>query len=205
MMDDTGLVWIHLPDHDARRRLRTQVRFGALGVSVLLVLLGWSLLGVSGGLAALAVMLLITLTVEAWARGGPDDTVHRIWLDGDTLCADGPEVFERDGDGFELVAEPGLGVIDLVDVASASVYPSVTDDEGQRGFHLVVDLVERSGRRRCLVLDRRIPFRLGGELGLASSVQALVGSRWRDPETLHDTFGELDRRRLSDWASVGRS
>lgn len=202
-MSAPDLVWVHLPDPDARRHVRTQVRFGALGVSVLLVAVGWTVLGVAGGLAGVAVMLLVTVTVESWARGGPDEIEHRIWVEDGMLCADGPELFEHDGDGFEHIAEPSIGVGRLDELRWASVYPSVTDDEGRRDFHLVVDLVDRDGERRCLVLDRRIPFRIGGELALAAAVHGVVGHRWREPSELDDTFGELDERRLADWASVG--
>lgn len=201
-MSDLDLVWGHLPDPVARRRLRSQVRFTALVISLLLVLLGWAVLGVAGGLAGVAVMVLVTLTVESWARGGRDETVHRIWVEGDMLCADGPELFVRDGDGFEHVPDPPVAVADLDRLEQVSVYPSITDDDGRREFHLVVDLADRDGERRCLVLDRRIPFRIAGELGLVTALHELVGPIWRDPDGLHDTFGELDQRRLADWASV---
>lgn len=210
-MNELDVVWVHRPDPLMRRRVRTQVRFGALGVSVLLVALGWVVFGVAGGLAGLALMVFITLTVESWARGGPDDTAHWIWLDGQMLCADGPELYVREvgADAFEHVPEPPGRVIRLDELAWASVYPSVTDDQGRRDFHLVVDLATGDGERRCLVLDRRIPFRIGGELALAEAIGHLVGHRWRDPsgdDTFgDDAFGELDRRRLADWSAAGHT
>lgn len=205
MSDDRDLVWAHQPDPGARRRVRSQVRFAGLAVSVLFVVLGWTLFDIAGGLAGVAVMLFVTVTVESWARGGPDERAHVLWVDHlDVLCADGPELYVHDGEGFEHIAEPPEQIIDLADVSWASVYPSTTDGEpGGREFHLVVDLSHRDGGRRCLVLDRRIPFRIGGELGLALGVHELVGDRWRDPDDVPDTFGELDGRRLTDWAAAG--
>ena len=226
-MTGPRILWQHVPDVAGRRRLRTTVRFGTLATMVLLLVIGWQLFGVTGGLVALLVMVTATLLVEAWGRSTPETGPQRIWLDMGELCVEGPDVyrripgeeaFERDevdpvdvdvdddvedaGDADEPLALP---VVDLTDVARASVYPATTRTEGVEGppvgFHLVVDLTTRDGSRRCIVFDRRIPFRVSGELALVDAVRRVFGDRWHEPPE-HDTFGEIDERRLADWRSA---
>lgn len=205
-MSDVETLWSHRPDPAVRRRTRTRVRFGTLAVNLVLVRVGWSWFGVAGGLAGVGVMLLTALMVERWARHDPDDTAQWIWLDRDGLCADGPELFEHDGEAFEFVPEPPDRVIRVDAISWASVYPSITDADRRRDFHLVVDLGAADGDpRRCLVLDRRQPFRIGGETALARAIRDLVGDRWVDPVDVVEPFGEIDRQRLSDWESVAGS
>lgn len=222
------IVWQHVPDPVGRRRLRTRVRFGALAVSVLLVVGAWRTLGVTAGLVAVGVMLVVTVLVEAWGRSSPEVGAQRIWLDDDELCVEGPEVYRRgpSDDAFELDHAPegrerdaeddgepdersesdgpmALPVVALGDIASGTVYPATTRADGVAGppvgFHLVVDLERSDGSRMCIVFDRRIPFRVAGERALAEAVRETLGDRrWRDPPAA-DVFGELDERRLADW------
>lgn len=215
-MTGPTIVWQFVPDVVGRRRLRTRVRFGVLAVAVLGVAAGWTVAGLAGGFVALLVMLTVTLLVEAWARSAPEAGVQRIWLDQGELCVEGPEVFRRaaDDDGFEVdplpdgAGDPGaieaLPVVALVDVTAASVYPSTTKDSSGAGpgthHHLVVDLELGDASRCCVVFDRRIPFRIAGERSLVEAVRRLVGDRWRDRPG--EPFGEIDRRRLSDWRST---
>lgn len=225
------ILWQYVPDVAGRRRLRSQVRFGSLGVLVVLVASAWWLLGVTAGLVAVLVMVLVTVAVEAWGRSSPDDPgPQRVWLDAGELCVEGADVYRRDpgDDGFvgedhedhedEGDGGDGGGVDDqrvdapmafplaaLTDVAWASVYPATTRAEGLEGppvgYHLVVDLGLRDGARRCAVFDRRIPFRVGGELALADAVRGAFGDRWRPPPPV-EPFGEPDERRLGDWRAA---
>lgn len=97
------IVWQHVPDTVGRRRLRTRVRFGALTATVLLVVVaGWAF-GVAAGLAAVGVMLVVTVLVEAWGRSTPEVGAQRIWLDAGELCVEGPDVYRRGAgeDAFE--------------------------------------------------------------------------------------------------------
>lgn len=218
-MTTPTIIWQHVPDPRARRRLRTRVRFGTLGVLVALVALGWWAFGPGGGLAAVLVMVTVTLLVEAWGRSTPlDHGPQRIWLDRGEVCVEGPVVYRREpgDDAFDLDdpvdPDPGDGpmalpVIALTEVAWASVYPSTTRADGVEGppvgHHLVLDLGRRDGGRSCIVFDRRIPFRIAGELALVDAVRLAVGDRWRElpPD---DPFGEPDARRLGDWRASAR-
>jgi hypothetical protein len=219
------IVWQFVPDVAGRRRLRSQVRFGTLAATVTLVGLAWWVFGVAGGLVAVLVMLTLTFLVEAWGRSTPDDVgPQRIWLDAGELCAEGADVYQQapGDDGFErderdehdddhLDEQVGDGpmalpVVALTDVAWASVYPATTRADGVEGppvgHHLVLDLGTRGGGRCCIVFDRRIPFRVAGEVGLVDAVRLLVGDRWRAPPP-PDPFGAPDERRLGDWRAVG--
>lgn len=202
------VIWEFVADVAARRRALLRLRIGVIGLAVVAVGLSLGRFGVLGGLIALAVSLLVAMTVESWGRSTPDAGPQEVWLEAGTLFVEGPDLYVRvaTDDGFEREEHPLGAVIevaDMAEVARASVYPSLTrfDEVGPTPppeFHLVLDLQMRSGERRCVVLDRRIPFRIGGEVALAEAAAALFGDRYREPP-IDDSFGELDRRRLSDW------
>ncbi|MEX2626323.1 MAG: hypothetical protein WD225_05530 [Ilumatobacteraceae bacterium] len=155
------IVWQHVPDTVGRRRLRTRVRFGALAVTVLLVVGAWQALGVAAGLAAVGVMLVVTVLVEAWGRSTPETGAQRIWLDAGELCVEGPDVYRReagedafecddvdvddedvaggsasDGDldaGSDADHPMALPVVELGDIAWGTVYPATTRADGIAG------------------------------------------------------------------------
>lgn len=198
------VVWEFVADAAGRRRLLTRARFTLLAVGVVAVAAGWRLGGLLGGLIALAVVLLVVMVVESWGRSAPDAGPQRMWIDGGALHVEGPDLYVRDAgaEAFEHRPLDGGAVLVLDDVVWASVYPSTTRDHDAKPtpppeFHLVVDTCDADGVRRCIVFDRRIPFRIPAELDLVDAVRAVV-DQWREPSTV-DAFGELDERRLADW------
>jgi hypothetical protein len=208
----TRTVWAFEPDLAGRRRLLVRARLVLLAVTVIGVGLALGRSGVLAGLITLAVALLIAMVVESWGRSTPDAGPQEVWLEADTLLVEGPDLYVRVTDdptadmGFERAEYPAGGVIEvgeLSQVAWASVYPSTTRLDDVRPappleFHLVLDVQMRDGDRRCVVFDRRIPFRIGGEVALAEAAATLFGHRYRQPP-IDDPFGEIDERRLADW------
>jgi len=201
------VVWEFVADVAARRRVLLRLRIGVVGLAVVAVAVSLGRFGVLGGLIALAVSLLVAMTVESWGRSAPDAGPQRLWVDAGVLCAEGPDIYCRapGAEVFELRPGTSPEVVDLEEVAWASVYPSTTrlDDAGPTPpmeFHLVVDLCLHDHERRCVVFDRRIPFRIPGERSLADAVDGLVDAGRRDPDP-EDSFGELDLRRLADWSA----
>jgi hypothetical protein len=204
----TRTIWAFEPDVAGRRRLLVRARLVLLAVTVVTVGLSLGRFGVLGGLIALAVALLIAMVVESWGRSTPDAGPQEVWLEAGSLVAEGPDLYVRavDDDGFERHEHPSGDVIEVghvADIAWASVYPSTTRLDDVRPapppeFHLVLDVQTRDGERRCVVFDRRIPFRIGGEVALADAAATLLGDRYREPP-IDDPFGEIDERRLGDW------
>lgn len=206
-----SVLWEFVPDPAALQRRRTLVRLVALAASVVLVWAGWISFGPPGGMVALVVMLIVNLTVHAWSRGLVVGGPQRVLLDDGVLVFEGPEVFVRTAgdDGFESVEADSIS---LAFADRVTVYPSTTRfDDGAAGltqFHLVVDVATSDGDRWCASFDRRIPFRIAGELGLVEAISDAAAHRWRDADSAvfddEDNFGELDRRRLDDWRSAAR-
>ncbi|CAN5602507.1 hypothetical protein BH23ACT3_BH23ACT3_13440 [soil metagenome] len=204
----TRTVWAFEPDVAGRRRLLVRARLVLLAMSVVAVGVALGRFGLLGGLIAFAVALLIAMVVESWGRSTPDAGTQELWLEADTLLVEGPDLYVRaaDDDGFERQDHPPGAIIEAVEVAEiawASVYPSITRLDDVRPtpppeFHLVLDLQLGDGERRCVVFNRRIPFRIRGEVALEEAAATLFGHRYRRPP-IDDPFGEIDERRLSDW------
>lgn len=204
----TRSIWAFEPDVVGRRRVLVRARLVLLAATVVSVGLSLGRFGVLGGLIALAVALLLAMVVESWGRSSPDAGPQEVWIEAGTLLVEGPDLYLRavTDDGFEREEHPPGSVIEVADVAEvawASVYPSITrfEEAGPTPppeFHLVLDLQMRSSERRCVVLDRRIPFRIGGEVALAEATASLFGDRYREPP-IDEPFGEIDHRRLADW------
>ncbi len=219
------VIWEFVPDVVALERRRTRVRLVALALSVLLVALGWLTFGVAGGMVAVGVMVVVNLTVHAWARGMVVAGPQRVFVDvaDDLLTFEGPDIYRR-APGDEAFDEVDEVTVPLDRATRVTVYPATTrtvDGPGPPSqFHLVVDVTIADGTRWCVSFDRRIPFRIGGELALVDAIADHVGPRWVDPlddrladllaasvvegddEHDHDRFGALDRRRLDDWRDV---
>lgn len=200
-----SLVWQFVPDVARRRRTLWLLRFAVVVVAAASLLLGWRVGELAGVLVGLAATMLVVLVVESWGRSAPDVGPQRLWLDGGVLRFEGPEVYDRvGGEAFECDDDGDTNALVHLDVLDwIAVYPATTRSDGDAGrptvdFHLVVDTCTSDRVRRCVVFDRRIPFRLAGERGLADAVASAAGDRWvtRPPD---DPFGELDRRRLGDW------
>jgi hypothetical protein len=203
----TRTIWAFEPDVAGRRRVLVRARLVLLALAVVAVGIALGRFGVLGGLIALALAVLIALLVESWGRSTPDAGPQEVWLEAGSLLVEGPDLYVRAAaaDGFDREEHPPGEIVEvgeLAQVARASVYPSTTRLDVRPTpppeFHLVLDLQMHDGERRCVVLDRRIPFRIGAEVALAHAAAALFGHRYREPP-IDDPFGEIDRRRLADW------